>query len=354
MRPVHEIEFGFTDHLESPVDRQTAAVLEEVRRYVRLADALGFRYYWFTEHHAHAHHGHIPTPLLLALKLASETAAIQLGTAVICLNLHHPLDVAEQTAAADILMDGRLAPGFGSGSTPMEFGLFGLEVTDEHQRHQRFREALEIIREAWGGEVAQKCRQHFHVPGHRFLPNAVQQLHKRAWVAVNSSGSAAIAGELQMNMLFSHLRTPSQYRQYLQIYHEAGGRGLAAANRPVFVAETDEEAQRLVEEPLRMLWRRFRDEGKIPPDTQEPKTPAELAQHPINFLFGSPGTVAQQICALHAEAPFDVLNLEPNWAGLPSHRIEGTLRHLARDVLPLVRRQRDAGESSLNTSFVPS
>src|SRR5205814_2571603 len=129
---------GLTDHLEGPRERPSAAIFEEVADLVRLADELGVRYARFSEHHAHAHQGHLPTPLLFALHLAGQTRQIGLGTAIICLNLHQPLNVAEQVNVADILSNHRLAPGFGSGSTPEEFKLFDLAETADEERHTRF------------------------------------------------------------------------------------------------------------------------------------------------------------------------------------------------------------------------
>src|SRR5205823_14631695 len=85
-----------------------------------------YHYAWFAEHHCHIHLGHLPCPLLLALHLVSRTQRVHLGTAVICLNMHDPVDVAEQVAVADHLAGGRISPGFGSGSTPEELDLFGL------------------------------------------------------------------------------------------------------------------------------------------------------------------------------------------------------------------------------------
>src|SRR5437868_748689 len=120
------IALGLTDHLEGPRDQPSHEIFSEVGELVRLADEIGFEYAWFSEHHAHAHHGHLPAPLLLALHLAGRTRRIRLGTAIICLNLHHPLAVAEQVAVADWLSGNRMAVGFGSGSTPEEFSLFGL------------------------------------------------------------------------------------------------------------------------------------------------------------------------------------------------------------------------------------
>lgn len=314
------LRFALLDHIEAPRERPSSEVFEEVAGYVRLADTLGFDYYWFSEHHAFVHYGHLPWPLLFALHLASQTERIQLGTAIICLNLHHPLAIAEQAAVADHLMKGRLAPGFGSGSSPTEFALFGHTVTQERERHDHFAKALSQILATWRNPES--------------LPNALPDLHARSWQAVNSVGSAQIAGQLGMNMMYSHLRTPEQYRQYRQAYVAAGGTGLIAANRPVYVGTDDSTAFAEVEPALRTLWRRFRSEGKIPAETPEPEDPRLLCGHPINFLVGGPKSVAAQIAALRAETPFDVVNLEPNWAGLSPKQITACLQRLAHDVRP--------------------
>jgi alkanesulfonate monooxygenase SsuD/methylene tetrahydromethanopterin reductase-like flavin-dependent oxidoreductase (luciferase family) len=339
-------KIGLTDHLEGPRNRSSQAIFEEVADLIRLADEQGVDYAWFTEHHAHAHEGHLPTPLLFALHLAGQTRNIRLGTAIICLNLHHPLDVAEQVAVADLLTKGRLAVGFGSGSTPEEFALFGLAETNEHERHARFAEALRLIRAAWSGSGIQSDREHgrepassppyFAVPPHHPLPVPAPDLAARSWLAVNSRGSARIAGMYRFNMLFSHLRTPEQYREYCAVYRQAGGSGLVAANRPVFVGPDASSAWVSVEPALRHLWRRFQQEGKIPGDAPEPEQPAQLCGHPINFIVGGPREVAHQLLELHEQVPFDVANLELRWAGLSHELVRESLRRLMREVLPLL------------------
>jgi len=314
---------GLTDHLEGPADQPSAEIFADVAELVSLADKLGVRFAWFAEHHQHAHRGHLPTPLLFALHLASQTKQIRLGAAIICLNLHHPLDVAEQAAVADLLSGGRMAVGFGSGSTPQEVELFGLPPEEEAARHARFEEALRSICAGWNNGT--------------FLPGPCANLPGRCWVAVNSIGSARIAGALNFNMLFSHLRTSEQYRKYRSIYREAGGTGLVAANRPVFVGQDDASAWSEAEPALRILWRRFRDEGKIPADVPEPTSAADLCAHPINFIVGGPQSVARQLCQLRQQISFDVLNVELRWAGLTHEQVRASLRRLMEEVMPIVK-----------------
>lgn len=330
------MQFALTDHLEGPAEQPSLHIYDEVGAIVREADALGIEYAWFSEHHAHAHYGHLPAPLLFALHLAGQTERIRLGTAIICLNLHSPLAIAEQVAVADLLTGGRMSVGFGSGSSPQEFGLFGLDVTGEVERHARFSEALQVIRDVWSGDVAAETHTFFPLPAHKPLPRPTSDLAARSWLAVNSVGSARIAGALGFNMMFSHLRTPDDYRTYREVYQEAGGTGLVAANRPVYVGADDRTAEEEIEGPLRLLWRRFQREGKIPADRMEPETVDELRRHPINFLIGGPETVAREIVALNEFVPFDVINAELRWEGLTPSTIHACLRRLAQDVRSLL------------------
>jgi alkanesulfonate monooxygenase SsuD/methylene tetrahydromethanopterin reductase-like flavin-dependent oxidoreductase (luciferase family) len=333
---------ALTDHLEGPADQPSAEIFAEISSLIRQADELGADYAFFTEHHAHVHHGHLPTPLLFALHLAGQTRRIRLGTAVICANLHHPLDVAEQVAVADLLTAGRLAPGFGSGSTPEELTLFNLPQSTEQERHAQFETTLDTILRAWRPNPASDDLTKDNGPRTKdtsrpILPHPLPDLPARCWLAVNSPGAARIAGRFNFNVLFSHLRTPEQYNQYRAAYHAAGGHRLIAANRPVYVADTDARAFDEAEPALRTLWRRFQKEGKIPADVKEPSNPKDLCAHPINFIVGSPQTVADELRRLRHHAPYDVANLELRWAGLTAHQVQSSLTRLFEQVRPLLQ-----------------
>jgi alkanesulfonate monooxygenase SsuD/methylene tetrahydromethanopterin reductase-like flavin-dependent oxidoreductase (luciferase family) len=329
------LKFALTYHIEAPRERPSGEVYEEIARQVILADELGFDYAWFAEHHSHIHLGHLPCPLLLALHLASRTRRIRLGTAVICLNMHHPVDVAEQVAVADLLTEGRISPGFGSGSTPEELALFGLPSVDAHTRHASFEESLRIIRQVWAGVgpvQRNPGRPRFETP----LPLARPDLTERSWLAANSLEAAGIAGRGGHNMMFSFLRTPEQYEALYAAYRAAGGTGSVAANRPVYVGEDDESAWRDAEPALRILWRRFVEEGKIPKDRPEPER-FTLDNAPGQFLVGSSDTVVRFIHHLRAGVPFDTFNIEPRWAGFTPEQVRAGMERFALGVMPALR-----------------
>jgi alkanesulfonate monooxygenase SsuD/methylene tetrahydromethanopterin reductase-like flavin-dependent oxidoreductase (luciferase family) len=142
-----------------------------------------------------------------------------------------------------------------------------------------------------------------------------------------------MAGVGGHNVMFSFLRTPEQYAQLYAAYLGAGGAGSVAANRPAYVGATETSAWEEAEPALRILWKRFVAEGKIPKDRPEPKK-FDLENAPGQFLVGSAETVADYIRALRERVPFDTFNLEPRWAGLTPAQVQTTIRRVAEEVRP--------------------
>jgi hypothetical protein len=128
---------------------------------------------------------------------------------------------------------------------------------------------------------------------------------------------------------------------------------VVAANRPVFVGPDDRSAWTLAEPALRILWRRFRDEGKISADAREPEAPAVLVSHPINFVVGGAESIARQLLDLHEQAPFDVANVEVRSDALPQSLVLDSLQRLMGDAMPLVRRGGSRLEGQRTDSTIP-
>ncbi|ENY57371.1 putative monooxygenase, partial [Klebsiella pneumoniae subsp. pneumoniae KpMDU1] len=170
---------------------------------IRHAERLGFDSAWIAQHHFHEQEGGLPSPLVFLAHVAAQTDRIRLGTAIITLPMENPLRVAEDAAVLDLLTDGRLEVGFGSGGTPTSFLPFGL--TSE-QRGAAFADHLHLIHSAWRGDTLSH-------PDNRLYPPA-PQLAERIWIATFSAEGAIRAGQAGRRLMLSRTqpRPPGEPR----------------------------------------------------------------------------------------------------------------------------------------------
>jgi probable F420-dependent oxidoreductase len=92
-----------------------------------------------------------PSPFPLLATAAEATDELRLGTLVISNDLRHPLHVAHDAATVDILSNGRLELGIGSGWSKPEYELLGVAY-ETPARADGLRRSLAIMRQAWAGE----------------------------------------------------------------------------------------------------------------------------------------------------------------------------------------------------------
>src|SRR5436190_19832997 len=79
-----------------------STLYEQALEMVELADEAGFRIAWFPEHHL-IHYISCPSPLMMAVKAASRTERIRLGTAILVIPYYNPLRLAGELGMADVL-----------------------------------------------------------------------------------------------------------------------------------------------------------------------------------------------------------------------------------------------------------
>lgn len=84
---------------------------------------------------------------------ADATSALRVGNLVVNNDLFHPLRLAQEAATVDLLTDGRLELGLGSGWNKPEYELLGLSYDRPSQRAARLRDALAIMKSAWAGQT---------------------------------------------------------------------------------------------------------------------------------------------------------------------------------------------------------
>ena len=228
------------------------------------AERNGFDTAWVAQHHFVESEGGLPAPFVFLAHAAARTTRIKLGTGIIVLPLESPVRVAEDAAVLDLLCDGRLEVGVGTGGTPSAFASFGQE---SDRRSEIFDENLRIVRAAWRGERIGGVEN-------RLYPEA-KDLNDRVWQAtfsVNGGRRAGLAGD---GLLLSRTqpRPPDApdasladiQDPIIDAYLAAlppGAEPRIMGSRSVFVADDREEARRLSFIGLRRNAERLREMGR--------------------------------------------------------------------------------------------
>jgi len=211
------------------------------------AEQWGFDSAWIAQHHFHRDEGGLPAPLVFLAYVAAHTRHIRLGTGIITLAMENALRVAEDAAVLDLLSNGRLDIGLGSGGTPSSFVPFGLNIDT---RGEAFAKNLEILRHAWQGKALEG-------EGNQLYPPAAQ-LNRRLWQATFSPEGGARAGAAGDGLMLSRTQPRPQGQPYLPLdvlqnriidaYLEALPDGVEPrilGSRTAFVSDDADEARRL-------------------------------------------------------------------------------------------------------------
>ena len=176
---------------------ETAGV-DEIERAVVAAEALGYDFCTCSEHVA------VPVdvaavrgetywdPLAVFGYLAARTSTIKLATFVLVLGYHHPLAIAKRYGTLDVVSNGRLILGVGSGSLEEEFTLLGAEFTD---RGSRADDAMRALRASLSLSQPEYKGEHYEFRDFVVEPHAIQA-RVPFWVGGRTARSLRRAVEL--------------------------------------------------------------------------------------------------------------------------------------------------------------
>src|SRR6201996_4160552 len=246
------MEFGLFSNGFRPHTTASQTYAEDLAEIV-LADELGFRDCYISEHHGEPVYigkvDTLPVPELLMCKAAALTKRIRMGAAVKLIHLAHPLDTAIQAAVADhVIGGGRFIFGFGSGfPSPLFSDERGLSFGD---RHERLREALDLILKCWSAkEPFDWNGKHFRGKGIVALPQPLSTPHMPMATATDTPAMIELSGARGYTMLHAQLEPPESVRKKADLYLRAAtaaGRKAPLNNltvaRYVYLADSRREA----------------------------------------------------------------------------------------------------------------
>jgi alkanesulfonate monooxygenase SsuD/methylene tetrahydromethanopterin reductase-like flavin-dependent oxidoreductase (luciferase family) len=196
-----------------------------------------------------------PSPIAVAAYLAARTERIRIGLAARILPFHHPLHVAADAATLDVLSRGRFDLGLSRGSMDEE-SHHAFSVSREEAR-ERFSEAFEVLRLACLGRPFSFKGHYYDLNDIHPSPISLQRPHPPFYMVANNPQSLDAAADsglpIFLNGAMDLETTTATLHRYRERTVNAGfnpQRTDIMLNRFVFVAETTQEAQRLMREPF--------------------------------------------------------------------------------------------------------
>jgi alkanesulfonate monooxygenase SsuD/methylene tetrahydromethanopterin reductase-like flavin-dependent oxidoreductase (luciferase family) len=185
---------------------------------VVLADTLGYRTVWFTEHHFIPNFSHSSAPELFLSHLAARTHRIRLGHAIVLLpfKINHPVRVAERIAVLDILSNGRAEFGGGRAIAAAELSGFGI---DPDRTRIEWEEALRVLPRIWMDDPFKWQSEILTIPPRSVTPKPLQKPHPPMWVACTQPATIEFAARHGLGVLGFGIGQANS-SNYVQLYRD--------------------------------------------------------------------------------------------------------------------------------------
>ena len=328
---------------------------ERVTNEIIEADKDGYDYVWIAEHHASTGYGILPDPLTYIAYLATLTERITLCSGVMVVPLHNVVRLVENIAFVDILTNGRIAFGIGSGYREHEFEALG---ADFENRRAYQAEALKVIMSLF--HTHQVEHKGVHLPDinitgdYEILPHSIQQPHPPMYMGAASEESIALCASYGLGLLMSTLTPIQQLAPKAKFYSDQcdateapynanPGHGSVGIGRMVYVAETDTQAKEEAGESVVRHVHSFTGastSGYLGTISQENKDKYQGSDYEDlcedTIIYGSAETVVEKIKYMEEVTGADslILHFPPYNSREQNSRV---LRRFAEDVIPKFR-----------------
>ena len=348
------MEFGIFHEFERTAGHDEARAFDDAFALVDAAERWGLDAVWLAELHFNPQRSVLSAPLTIASAVAARTERIRIGTAVQVLPLHHPLRLAEETATIDHISHGRLIFGIGRSGFATTYQTYGVPYAESRER---FAETLDVVKRAWTEPTFSHTGTYFQFANVTLSPKPYQKPHPPIRIAATSADTFPACGKLGYPIFAAvRLGTLSELQPnidaYRQAYKDAGhvGEGEVFLRVPVYVGDSQDEAQTVPEESImsfyRMLGRQLEaSAGQAGTRAIEDRAGRGQRLQSINWdevlrdkvIVGTASRVAERLRGLQSELGLNGILAELNCGGLiERERVLRSLQLLCEQVMPSV------------------
>ncbi|EEM16728.1 MULTISPECIES: LLM class flavin-dependent oxidoreductase [Bacillus] len=248
------------------------------------------------------------------------------------LPLHNPIRVAEDYAMVDLLSNGRLDLGLGSGYAQKEFDGYNISLED---KTERFNESLEVLRKAWSGKPFSHQGKFFQYNDLKLNVQPIQAPFPPHWIATSSEKGVSHVASMGSNFMglgFSKSRDElaKLIDTYKNMYLKSGYGNPEELEIPVafhvHVGETYVDAESNAKDPYQLFM-------NTPRGTN---ISYEDLKHKFNPVIGSPDEVIKQIQS-YREIGVTNFMAVMNFGGLEHHKVLSSLDLFGKYVVPVCK-----------------
>ena len=317
-------------------DRTAAELRDGVVRMARAADEADFDHLSAGQHYLSDFTQLQLLPTLA--RLTGEVSDVEIGTGVVLLPFHHPVDLAERIATLDALHDGPTVFGAGAGYREPEFRAFGIPEAD---RFRRTMECFDLATRLLTEESVTFEGEQFAVED-ASIPVRPDPDDLTTWLAANADRAVSRAAKYADAWFVNPHATISEIceqkvEHYDPIREKRGEDTWLPVFREAFVAPTHEAAVDTAREHLWEKYQRYLDWGQdeAMEDTDDLHRPfEELAED--RFVLGTPAEVCAEIERYEADLDAELVVFRVHWPGLDYDDAVECVELIGDEVIPHV------------------
>jgi len=275
-------------------------------------------------------------------RMAAEAGEMTLGVAIYLLNLHNPVETAENIATLDIISRGNFVFGIGLGYRDVEFNAFGIR---KGQRVARFEACLDIVKRLWAGEEVSYESDWCTLDKVRLNLLPVQRPHPPIWFAGNHDNAIRRAARLGDTWYINpHATLQTNQRQMGLFVEERKAAGLpmpteVPCRKEIFCGRTRAEALDMARPYIAAKYKLYTDWGqdKVMPDDERLDLPfEELAKD--RFIVGDPEDCYEQLRPWWETLGVTHFVFRTHFVGMPMSSAMHSIRMISQELLPALHR----------------
>ncbi|MGD9805243.1 MAG: LLM class flavin-dependent oxidoreductase [Hyphomicrobiaceae bacterium] len=340
------MKIGVYLNAQHPAGDDPGRRMAEMVEQVRLIRQRGYDSIWSGEHHITDGYHYFPL-LSMLNRLAAEAEGLDIGTNIVLLPLHNPIELAEIGAFLDVISGGRFLLGVGLGYREEEFAMYKVPMKE---RVSRLEEGVEIIQRLWSEDKVTFKGRHWSFDGLTIRPRPIQSPRppviiasqveagiKRAarigdgWTAVPVTRVEGVAKEVAM---FSAARSEAGLppsRHIARIYE-------------VSCAKDEQTALRRAAPFLIEKYAAYASWGLpgLKMDSSQGPEDQLRGLATDRFGVGTPEQVVEALVGQH-KAGMTHIAMRMSWPGMAQEDILAGIDLVGREVLPEVRRRIASG-----------